>query len=55
MSDNAATAPQGRGHTVEVEINGQKKRVPWGFRTPQVEGKAASKLGIEYPGTSRKA
>lgn len=52
--DNTTPKTTGRGHTVEIEVAGQKRRIPWGFKTPQVEGKAASKLGIEYPGTSRK-
>lgn len=54
--NNIATPekPKGRGHTVTVNIGGKKRNIPWGFKTPVNEGKAAKARAIEYPGTSRK-
>lgn len=51
MSDHPTTAPR-QPHTVSIKIEGQSIEIPWGFKSPLREGKAAKFHGIEYPATS---
>lgn len=43
-----------RARTVTVTINGKEEAIQWAFTNPKIEGRAAKKLGIEYPASSRK-
>lgn len=55
MTDTPPSTPPRQPLLVTVKIDGKDTTIPWAFRDPKVEGRAAKTHGIEYPGTARKS